>query len=218
MLLKTGLWKLRNCRRTKIGLPSFGMNCDFRDETILLLFGSPGPLKIIIMWRCNSPNFALHWNPRLSSRIFLKKIVSVQIALAAWYSGIVSPCHRGDRSFRSWDRIPPGYWVVAFKKLYLLHELPKTRRLKNSVPTLHNLVVNILQCINKFKNCLRHRDKLLYLQMNYIIIQITFKSVPNVHYTYLCLKMSSHLCTYSMYIMSLEIFKIIFGKCLYFTF
>jgi hypothetical protein len=27
---------------------------------------------------------------------------------AAWSSGIVSACHRGDWSYGSWDRIPPG--------------------------------------------------------------------------------------------------------------
>jgi hypothetical protein len=31
-------------------------------------------------------------------------------------SGIVSDCHRGDWSYGSWDRIPPGYRVV--KKWY----------------------------------------------------------------------------------------------------
>jgi hypothetical protein len=30
------------------------------------------------------------------------------------HSGIVSACHRGDWSYGSWDRIPPGYGVVAF--------------------------------------------------------------------------------------------------------
>jgi hypothetical protein len=31
-----------------------------------------------------------------------------------WRRGIVSACHRGDCSYWSWDRIPPGYRVVAF--------------------------------------------------------------------------------------------------------
>jgi hypothetical protein len=35
--------------------------------------------------------------------------------MAAWSSGIVSVYHRGDWSFWSWDRIPPGYRVVAFR-------------------------------------------------------------------------------------------------------
>jgi hypothetical protein len=30
-------------------------------------------------------------------------------SLAAWSSGIASACHRGDWSYASWDRIPPGY-------------------------------------------------------------------------------------------------------------
>jgi hypothetical protein len=34
------------------------------------------------------------------------------------HSGIVSAFHRGDRSYWSWDRIPPGYRVVALKNQY----------------------------------------------------------------------------------------------------
>jgi hypothetical protein len=39
-------------------------------------------------------------------------------ALAAWSwcSGIVSACRRGDWSFGSWDRIPPGFSGGSFKK------------------------------------------------------------------------------------------------------
>jgi hypothetical protein len=37
-------------------------------------------------------------------------------ALAAWSSGSVSACHRGDWSYGSLDRIPPGYRVVVFNK------------------------------------------------------------------------------------------------------
>jgi hypothetical protein len=33
----------------------------------------------------------------------------VSTALAAWSSGVISACRRGDRSYGSWDRIPPGY-------------------------------------------------------------------------------------------------------------
>jgi hypothetical protein len=35
-------------------------------------------------------------------------------ALAAWSRGIVSACHRGDWSYGSGDRIPPGYRAVVF--------------------------------------------------------------------------------------------------------
>jgi hypothetical protein len=37
-------------------------------------------------------------------------------ALAAWSSGIVTTCHRGDWSYWSWDRIPPGYNVVVLNR------------------------------------------------------------------------------------------------------
>jgi hypothetical protein len=39
------------------------------------------------------------------------------IALAAWSSGIVTTCHRGDWSYGLWDRIPPAFWK-AFKEFF----------------------------------------------------------------------------------------------------
>jgi hypothetical protein len=36
-------------------------------------------------------------------------------ALAAWSSGIVSASHRGDWSYGSWDRIPPGYTILKVR-------------------------------------------------------------------------------------------------------
>jgi hypothetical protein len=48
-------------------------------------------------------------HPRRHGKIF------GPLALTAWSSGIVSACHQGDWCYGSWDRIPPGYRVVAFK-------------------------------------------------------------------------------------------------------
>jgi hypothetical protein len=48
-----------------------------------------------------------------SNRQIMKKTSCTQ-AVAAWSSGSVSACHRENRRYGSWDRIPPGYRVEAF--------------------------------------------------------------------------------------------------------
>jgi hypothetical protein len=43
-------------------------------------------------------------------------------ALSEWSSDLVSACHRGNWSYGSWDRIPPGYRALVNKqKVFFLH-------------------------------------------------------------------------------------------------
>jgi hypothetical protein len=43
------------------------------------------------------------------------KVKTVILALAAWSRVNISSCHREDRGYGSWDRIPPGYRVIVLK-------------------------------------------------------------------------------------------------------
>jgi hypothetical protein len=62
--------------------------------------------------------------------------------LAAGFSGYVSACHRGDWSYGSWDRIPPGYWLVIFyNKKEFFSLFPKW----SALVTMHNLLLQIAE-------------------------------------------------------------------------
>jgi hypothetical protein len=75
----------------------------WRENRIKKKTNNPIFLAGISLWIGTEPSNIKYW-------VGIKK-------LRVWPGGVVSACHRGDWSYVSWDRIPPGHRVVVLKNV-----------------------------------------------------------------------------------------------------
>jgi hypothetical protein len=129
--LLVGFWEKRQFFRRKF----------WKSQKIVIITSTPG-------W----PDEFVKKSPKMYPNSFLslllltlfrwKKVAQKFFTsdLAAWSSGIVSACHRGDCSYGSWDRIQPGYKVVVFlEKIFtsVFKKLPDWLKYAQSGHSVH---------------------------------------------------------------------------------